>query len=189
MHIAMNQMIRIVAPPDSFKARITTAEFLRMCDAGVFEDGKIELIDGELERMPPPNRAHSFLQTSIVAQLVAPFGIERVCVEVGIDLGDDTLVGCDVALLQVPMIEARMLRPGEIVLAIEVAETTVKRDTGVKLAKYAGAGVPNYWVIDPARSIVHVYRDPVDGDYGHFNTVRFGEPLAVPGTDATIILT
>lgn len=184
----MNEMTRIAAAPESFKARFTTAEFLRMCDSDAFEDWKVELIDGELERMPPPNRMHSFMQTTIVGKLLALLGPERVCVEIGVDLGHDTVVGADVALLHVPMAEARWLRADEVVLAVEVAETTVTRDTVMKLAKYARAGVPHYWVVDRARSITHVYAEPLDGDYARFDTVRFGEPLAVPGTDATITL-
>lgn len=186
----MNEMTRIVAAPGSSKVRITTAQFLRMGEAGVFDDefDKIELIDGELERMPPPHRGHSLLQTSVLSQLVALFGVERVCVEIGIVLGDDTVVASDVALLRDPMTENRMIRADEILLAVEVAETTLKRDTGIKLAKYAGAGVPHYWVVDGGRSIVHLYREPVEADYARFDLARFGEPLAVPGTDATITL-
>lgn len=182
-------MTRIIAVPESYKARITTAEFLRMCDTDVFDDDrKIELIDGELDRMPPPNRRQSFLQTSILGKLPALFGPERACLEIGIDFGHDMLVAADLALMHAPMVEARRLRADEVSLAVEVAETTVTRDTVVKLAKYARAGVRGYWVVDRARSITHVYDEPIDGDYASFETVRHGEPLAVPGTDATITL-
>lgn len=188
----MNEMTRVTAASvESQKARITTAQFLRMCDVGIFDDDdwKIELIEGELERMPPPHRRHSLLQTSILSQLVALFGVERVCIEIGIVLGDDTVVGCDVALLREPMVENRMIRAEEVLLAIEVAETTLKRDTGVKLANYAVGQVPHYWVVDGGRSIVHLYREPSGRDYARFELARFDEPLAVPGTDATITLT
>lgn len=182
-------MTRIKASPQNFKARITTAEFLRMSDAGVFDSSsKIELIDGELERMPPPYRAHSLLQGSVYAQLVALFGAERVCMEIGIDLGNDTVVGCDVVLLRSAMIENRLIRADEIELAVEIAETTLKKDTGIKLTKYASGAIPTYWVVDGARSLTHVYRQPIADDYARFDVVQFGQPIAVPGTDATIIL-
>ena len=41
---------------------------------------------------------------------------------------------------------------------------------------------------DGQRGVVHVYGEPVAGDYAQIATVRFGAPLAVPGTDATITL-
>lgn len=186
----MNEMTRIVAAPGSTKVRITTAQFLHMCEAGVFADesDNIELVDGELERMSPPHRAHSLLQGSVYAQLVALFGAGRVGVEIGIVLGDDTVVGCDVALLREPVIENRMIRANEVLLAVEIAETTLKRDTGIKLFKYAGAGVPHYWVVDGGRSIVHLYGEPVEADYARFDLARFGGAIPVPGTDATITL-
>ncbi|WP_425229025.1 Uma2 family endonuclease [Sphingomonas sp.] len=64
-------MTRIVAAPvEAWKAPITTAEFLRMCEADVFEDGKIELVDGELIRMPPPGNDHSRIQILVLARLL-----------------------------------------------------------------------------------------------------------------------
>ena len=185
----MSEVTRIATAPGSYKVRITTAEFLRMGEAGIFDDdGKIELIEGELERMPPPHRAHSLLQGSMFAQLVSLFGVERVCVEIGIVLGDDTVVGCDVALLRKPVVENRIIRADEVLLAVEIAESTLKRDTGVKLARYASARVPHYWVVDGGRSIMDVYGAPAEADFARLALRRFGESLAVPGSDATISL-
>jgi Uma2 family endonuclease len=171
-------------------ARITTAEFERMCRADIFGDAKIELIDGELQRMMSPMAQHAGRQASVIGKLYAMLGEDaaRLMGESGIDLGDDTVVGCDAALLSAPMQEHRWLRPEEVVLVIEVSETTRDRDMGVKRVKYATAGIAHYWVIDGERSVVHVWGEPVSGDYAEIGTVRFGEPLAVPGTDQTIVI-
>lgn len=186
----MNEVTRIVAAPVAgFRARFTLAEFLRMMEIGTFDGMKVELIEGELERMPPPGNIHGLRQISLLAQLIAMVGAERVRAEQGIDLGDDTLVACDGAILSTPVIDNRMLTPADLLLVIEVAETTQRRDTEMKRIKYATAGIPFYWVVDGRRSVTHVYREPVDGDYAQIATVRFGSPLAVPGTDATITLT
>ncbi|WP_419807631.1 Uma2 family endonuclease [Sphingomonas sp.] len=185
----MNQMTRIVAAPvDGFKARFTTAEFLKMIELGAFGDIKVDLVDGELERMPPPGNAHGLLQIALLSQLIALAGVARVRAEQGIDLGDDTLVACDGALLRAPVTDKRMLTAADLLLVIEVAETTFRRDSEMKRTKYAGAGVPLYWVVDSRRSVVHVYQEPTDGDYIQVHTVRFGEPLSVPGTSETITL-
>lgn len=184
----MNDMTRLDAVPDSYKARFTTAEFLRMCDNDVFEDWKIELVDGELERMPPPKRDHSLLQSSIFALLLPLFGKDRVFVEIGVDLGHDTVFGCDVAVLHAPLAENRWPRGEELLLAVEVAKTTLGRDLGMKASRYAAAGVPHYWVADGDTSVIHAFHQPSGARYAKPETVRFGEPLAVPGTDATITL-
>ena len=183
----MNQMTRIVAAPD-YKARFTTAEFLRMCENDVFEDWKIELVEGELERMPPPQRAHSFLQSSVFAQLLPIFGVERLCVEIGVDLGNHTVFGCDVAVLLAPMDENRWPKADELLLAVEISKTTLARDLGMKGPRYAAGGVIHYWVVDGDARVIHSYSDPAGAQYRKPQTVRFGEPLAVPGTDRTITL-
>ena len=81
-----------------------------------------------------------------------------------------------------------MLRPDEVALVVEIADTTLSHDLGLKCRKYAEAGVPVYWVVDASRAVVHVHAEPVEGDYVEIHTVRFGQPLAVPGTDRAITL-
>lgn len=185
----MNEMTRIVqAPVESFKARFTTAEFLRMCEVDAFEDWKIELVDGELERMPPPRNTHSRLQTAVFARLMRIFGIERTRIEIGIDLGDDTVLGCDGGVLVAPLEENRWPRGDELLLVVEVSQTTLGRDLGMKARRYAASGVPHYWVIDGDAAVVHAYSEPEGSRYRRAEIVRFGEPLTVHGTDATITL-
>lgn len=188
----MNEMTRILpAGAESHKARITAAQFRRMCDVGIFDedDWKIELVDGELERMPPPKRPHSVLQGSVYAQLVSIFGAERTCIEIGIDLGDDTVFGCDVAVLLAPMLADGWPRSDEVLLTVEVSHSTLGRDLGMKVPRYAAAGVPHYWVIDSRTSVIYVHSDLSNGEYKAIRMVRFGEPLTVPETGASITLT
>lgn len=185
----MNEMTRIVAAPvEAWKAPITTAEFLRMCEADVFEDGKIELVDGELIRMPPPGNDHSRIQVLIVARLLSVAGETLVRGDTAIDLGGNTVLGFDAGLLRQEVSGRQPLRPDQLLLVVEVSETTQHRDLELKRRKYAEAGIDTYWVIDESRGIVHVHREPQAGVYVDTRTVRFGEPLTVPGTDATITL-
>ena len=187
----MNEVSRVArAQADVFRARFTTAEFLRMIETGAFEDWKVELVNGEIERMPPPGNEHGRRQIMVVVRLsrVLPEALLRA--EAGIDLGGDTVLGCDAAILRRPVekVGNRMLHPHEVLATIEVAESTRERDVGMKRTKYAGAGIPHYWVIDGERGVVHVHADPVAGDYAEIATVRFGQPLTVPGTDAAITI-
>ncbi len=195
----MNEMTRVDADhsalvaaqaerPESFSARFTRDEFLRMIEHDVFPDAKIEMIAGELYRMPPPGNKHGLLQIAILKHLIDAVGMKRVRAEQGIDLGDDTIVGCDALVLNEPLDTAGMLEPADLLMVVEVSESTLRRDTGDKRVLYACAGIPLYWVIDVRHAVVRVHAEPVDGEYTHVRTVRFGEPLAVPGTDATITL-
>ena len=185
----MNQMTRITAAPvEGFAARFTTAEFLRMADAGAFDGLRLELIDGELTRMQQPRSNHAIRQAQLVIRLAAIVGEARVTGEVGINLGEDTVLGCDAAVLRASVDDNRLLKAEDLTLVVEVSESTLERDLGMKRRKYAEAGIPIYWVVNGPRSVVHVHAEPVDGEYVDIHTVRFGQPLAVPGTDASITL-
>lgn len=185
----MSRVARLDMAPQA-GARFTTAEFSHMAASGAFADMKVELVRGGLERVNFPKSRHSIRQTTLLFALTR--AIEGTTLtataEIGIDLGNDTVRGCDVAILRALPDDDRWMRPHEMVLVVEVAETTIRRDLGYKRVDYAAAGIPNYWVVDGDRSIVHVYADPVDGEYASIHTVKFGEALAVPGTDQTIII-
>ena len=175
--------------PD-FRARFTADEFIGMVATGAFDGMKVELLDGELERMTPPMSEHSRLQVNVVGEfyklrLVDPL---RIFGEIGIRLDDRTVVAADAAIAKPRDQADRMWEADEVVLAVEVASTTLPRDLGAKRAAYARAGVPHYWVIDAGGRLVHRFAEPADGDYHQLPAVRFGEPLPVPGIDRTIVI-
>lgn len=186
----MNKPAARMIAESSAGARFTTAEFMLMAASGAFDNMKIELVDGELERMTPPMREHARRQMMVAFRLNEATTASELVVlgETGIDLDDDTVLACDVALVRPAPPENRLVRAKEIVLAVEIAESTVVRDLGFKRAAYASAGIAHYWVVDGERAIVHVFAAPVNGQYTEGSIVRFGEPLAVPGTDRTIML-
>lgn len=175
--------------PEDFAARFTTREFLTMCESDVFADMKMELVDGELQRMMPPMNRHGARQAKVMIRLAGIVAEGRLIGEVGIDLGNDTVVACDLAIVHDSIEQNRLLLPEELHLVVEIAETTAARDLGLKRLAYAAAGIAHYWVVDGVRAVIHVHAEPVDGDYAMIHTVRFGEPLAVPGADnATIVI-
>ncbi len=171
-------------------ARFTTAEFSHMAASGAFDDMKVELVKGGLERVNFPKSRHSIRQTQLLFALTRAIDgtTLKATAEIGIDLGNDTVRGCDVAILRAVPEQDRWMRPHEMLLVVEVAETTIRRDLGYKRVDYADAGIAQYWVVDGDRSIVHVYADPVAGEYASVRTVRFGEALAVPGTEQSIVI-
>jgi Uma2 family endonuclease len=187
--MSMNEMTRLVpASDEEVRTRLTTAEFLHMDECGAFDDLKVELVDGELHFMQRPKNNHAMRQAQLVVRLAAVIGEDRVRGELAIDLGDATILTCDAAVLCHPIGEDRMLVPDDLLLVVEVAETTRKRDLGMKRGKYAAGNIAHYWVVDGTNGVAHLHSEPVDGDYVEVHTARFGQPMAVPGTDATITL-
>ena len=65
----------------------------------------------------------------------------------------------------------------DALLVIEVADTTLQYDRGVKLPRYAAAGAREVWIIDLVGKCIWVHRRPLDGDYGEVFAAREGEVL------------
>jgi Uma2 family endonuclease len=94
----------------------------------------------------------------------------------------------DLAWLRAKKYE-RQVTPEDVLLIIEVAETTVRLDTVVKAAIYAEGGIQDYWVVDVSSQVVHVYRDIVQSKYLNINMARRGDllsPLAFPQAELDI---
>ena len=73
----------------------------------------------------------------------------------------------------------------DAILIIEVADTTLAYDRDVKIPLYAGAGIPEVWLVDLGAEAIRVYRQPAPDGYGEILTVTRGEllrPLLLPGT-------
>jgi Uma2 family endonuclease len=178
----------IAAEPTSFRARFSADEFAAMLAIGAFDDMRVELIDGELDRMPPANNGHSLLHGRVYARLLAAVTEDRLRLEVAVRLTGDVMVGSDVVVLREPVTENRPLAPAEVVLVVEVADATIARDLGLKRERYAAAGIPTYWVIDVERQVTFVHDELAGGAYARVRTFRFAEPLPVPETEAAITL-
>src|SRR5205823_1229767 len=62
---------------------------------------------------------------------------------------------------------AKRPTPEDVLLVIEVSDTTLKYDRSVKVALYAQAGIPEYWIANLRTNVIEVYTDPSEGAYQH----------------------
>ncbi len=90
---------------------------------------------------------HAAVQASVVFYLAQKMDLALVRAERGLVLDDSTVVACDAALLRQPITENRFLTPDDVLLVVEIAQTTQSRDMGLKRMLYAQAGIPTYWVM------------------------------------------
>ncbi|MFM9977463.1 MAG: Uma2 family endonuclease [Sphingomonadaceae bacterium] len=173
-------------------ARFTIAQFEQLAGTGIFSDSKIELVEGVIVRMSPPLPTHSLLQSRVFLLLHAIFAGRRsdlaAFVEVGVKFGNATLRAIDVVVATGVSPGGEYTTPAQVLLAVEIANSTLSYDLGDKKRDYANAGIPHYWVVDPDKRVIHVMASPNDGDYANRLKVRFGEPIAVPATDETITI-
>ena len=187
----MNQPVAIVvADTGAAQHHFTAAEFRRMMDMGAFDGMSIELVGGNLWRMAPANPDHGRRQFDVAKQLdgvVTGTGLV-VVVETALDVDGETVRAMDVALLRAGTASDRPLHGSDVVVAVEIAASTLHRDLGSKALDYARAGITHYWVVDTSAKAVHVMASPTSTGYAYRTIVRFGEALTVPETGATIVL-
>jgi len=180
---------------DIEKARrlFTVAEYQRMGEAGIFKPGeRVELIRGEIIEMSPIGRRHVAFVNNFTQLLVTRLaGRAIVSVQNPVVVADDSEPQPDLALLRhraIPYKDAEVTA-ADVLLLIEVAETSLRYDRTVKLRLYAEAGVPEYWVVDCDAESIEVHRAPTTGGYGQALRVTSGGavgPEAFPDVRLTL---
>jgi Uma2 family endonuclease len=182
----MNEQVRIRPAPAGFTPNaFTSSEFLTMAE---LDDMRAELVAGVIEKMAPAHGEHGQQNFNIGLKLFQALGNEtKIATDLAILIDADTVRGVDIAVARTSFPKGPA-RGSDLLLAVEIAETTLARDLGAKADDYARAGIPAYWVVDLAGRAVHVLREPGEGGYAVRDIVRFGEHLAVPGSDATIVM-
>ncbi|MBI4494208.1 MAG: Uma2 family endonuclease [Chloroflexi bacterium] len=164
------------------RRRFTVGEYGRMAEAGILgEDDRVELIDGEILEMAPIDPRHQRCVIELTHLFTERLGRRAlVSVQGPIRLGDYSEPQPDVVLLRPgpELYAADHPGPEDVLLAIEVAETSSSFDRRVKVPRYAQSGIPEVWLIDLERRSVTVYCDPSPTGYRTAQTVRRGETLA-----------
>jgi len=159
----MSQIVGIEKTPISIPfpvRRLSVTEYHKMGEIGIFgEDEHIELIDGVIREMSPKGTRHTSSVsnlTNLLPQLLAGKALIRV--QDPIVLYDDTEPEPDVVVVK-PRGNAYVAahpRPDDVLLLIEVADTSLEYDQMVKLPRYAVAGIPEVLI----ENIIEVYREP-----------------------------
>lgn len=151
------------------KHLITASEFTQMCEAGVFrEDDRLELIEGEIIEMSPIGKRHAAAVRRLNNLVTRSLGEDEALVDAQnpVVLGDVSEPQPDLALLR-PRSDfyAEHPGPGDILLLVEVADTSLAYDREVKVPTYARHGVPEVWIADLEGSVVEIYRRPTADGY------------------------
>jgi len=171
-------------------ARLTVDQVYDLTAAGVFaENEHFELIDGEIVPMAAAKANwHDAMATKLNRALVRSLPDRwRLHVEPSVTLDDTTLVEPDFAVWPVG-VYSRDVRGSDMVLVIEVADSSPGYDLRVKAPLYAEHGVRDYWVVDAVRQTVRVHRDVIDGRYGWIAEYEAHEPVTALLAGVTIRL-
>ena len=149
--------------------RLSTVDYHRMAEAGILEaDERIELIEGQLVAMSPIGPRHALAVDALTELFViAARGRAKVRVQNPVVLNGVNEPNPDLVLARIGWRGFPQEHPGpdDILLLVEVADSSLATDRRVKRGLYARAGVGEYWIVDLTRNTVHVHRRPRDGDY------------------------
>lgn len=159
--------------------RFTVDEYHRMAEAGLFgEDDRVELLEGEVVETAPIGSRHA----ACVRRLNRAFGQRLgsrviVAVQDPVRLGERSEPQPDVALLRLRADDyaARHPAPEDLMLVVEVADTSRVWDREHKVPLYAAAGVSGIWLVDVLAEEIEVFRRPDDGAYRDVRVVRHGD--------------
>ncbi len=145
----------------------TIEEYERMVETGILKrDDRVELIEGEIVEMSPIGDPHAAYVTNLTHILVSCVGDRaRVRVQGPVSVPPRSKPQPDLALLQPRSYVRAGATTEDVLLVIEVADTSLEYDRTVKLRLYARAGIPEYWVVDANAEALDLYRAPSGDGY------------------------
>jgi Uma2 family endonuclease len=188
MPIALTEFPVTPPPPEPPRKRWTRSECIALEASGLWEQQKLELVQGELISKMGKNRPHVNTLTMLQGWLIQVFGLTFVNPEAPIDVApEDNPTNepePDVIVLRKELSNFRSNpRPEDVLLVVEVADSSLSFDLSVKARLYARAGIAEYWVADVAGRRIYVHRNPSGGQYASvviYTEQESVSPLAAP---------
>jgi Uma2 family endonuclease len=164
--------------------RLTVDDYYRMAEIGILDaEARVELIDGEIIDMAPPGISHAAAVLYLTQVLVRAVGDSAlVLVQNPVRLSEHSEPQPDLALLRPrgDFYRERHPRPGDVLLVIEVAASSLRFDRETKLPLYARHGIPEVWLIDLGGRRLVRHRAPQNGAYALVDELDLGTPLELP---------
>jgi Uma2 family endonuclease len=160
--------------------RFTADEWGQMVKLGIFaEDERLELIEGEIVEMAPIGNPHGRCVSQLNAPLVRGVG-DRALVWINgpVRLGPASVPEPDIVLVRKRSYRSGEPTPEDILMIVEVADSSLRYDQTTKLRLYARAAVPEYWVVGVESEWIDVYCSPEGDRYREHRRASLGETVA-----------
>jgi len=147
----------------------TVHEYHKMAEIGIFdEDSRVELIEGEILIMPPIGESHFGHVNRFNRVFMKAFStVAVVHIQNPVRLGLRNEPEPDVVLLRYREDDylGKFPGPEDVLLLVEVADSSLGHDRNTKVPLYAQAGIPEYWIVDLVHHELIVHRGPSRGEY------------------------
>ncbi len=156
---------------DSQPFKLTVEQYQALAEAGAFDEqnGRVELIEGMIVCMSPQASAHTVLCFELAVrlrealrQLGSPY---TALTTPTVAMPPHNAPDPDIAVTTLPKLGPGYFPLQGVRILIEISRTTLNKDMRIKRDIYARAGVPEYWVVDVRRALVHRFWQPSDGAY------------------------
>ena len=168
---------------------ISVADYQRMAETAILDiDARVELIEGEIIDMAPIGSPHAAMVNRLNRELVRRVGdLALVSVQNPIILGDYSEPEPDLVLLKPKANDYRDAFPQaeDILLLIEVADSTLNYDQQIKAPLYARFGIPEFWLINLPQQTVTLFQKPMQDQFSIATTLTAPTiltPLLLPET-------
>lgn len=162
--------------------RFTTEDYYRLAEHGILaDDARVELIEGEILDMAPIDSRHAGSVNRLNAFLSRTVGDRAVIsVQSPLHVREGVEPEPDIMLLhpRADFYTNGHPTPRDVLLLIEVADTSIGYDRTEKADLYAGAGIGEYWLVDLGRQRVFVHSDPLPTGYGNVEMKDCGDTWA-----------
>ena len=170
-------------PVQAPRRLFTVRDFYQMAEAGIFrDDDRVELLAGEVVEMTPIGSRHAAcvdrLHRMLHDRLVESSVIVRVQNPIRLEEHSEPQPDLAVIRFRSDFYRDAHPGPGDVLLVIEVADTSADVDREVKVPLYAQAGIPEVWVVDLAARAVDVYREASPQGYRHHRRMGPGDGLS-----------
>ena len=163
------------------KRLFNVREYERMIETGILTKyDRVELIEGEIVEMSPIGISHAACVNRLTTLLVQKLGRDAiVSVQNPVKLGERSEPQPDFALLKWrdDFYGQSLPTPDDVLLLIEVSDTTLKFDRQVKAPLYARAGIGEFWLVNLQDDEVEIYANPSGGAYQLVKNVGRGETI------------
>jgi Uma2 family endonuclease len=167
--------------------RITVDHFYRMAEAGLFDaEERVELVNGEIIDVPPMGSRHAGTLDRFARALAAAVSTRAfVRSQLPLRLNEESEPLPDLAIVRPRDDDYVDSHPtaADVLLVVELSDSTLRYDREVKTALYSRCGVPEVWVVDLRANRIHVHQSPRGAGYADVRTIELGRlPIgSLPG--------
>lgn len=173
-------MMNVQTQPQPRRLRFTVDEYYKMIELGMLKDyEKAEIIEGELIQKMPIGDRHA-AAVDFLNRFITKSVSDNVLVKIQnpVRLSDYNEPEPDIALADLTKYDGRRHpQPAEILLLIEVSDSTLKYDRSTKLVLYAEAEIPEVWIVNLPNDIIEIHTKPGSGIYQLTKIYKRGETL------------